>query len=65
MAGYVLKSVSNNVFVETDDMVDNDKVVFIPTNKGFVSTKGEPIFYREFFYDEKKGLEWKKDRKRG
>ena len=58
-----IKSISDSHFTPTGTTPpDKNKPVFIPNAPKPISTKGEYCFYKDYFYDRKRGIEWKRTR---
>lgn len=55
-----LKSVSNSKFTPLGEKVQKRETEFIPSMPKFISTKGEYIFYRDYYFDRKTGFEWQR-----
>ena len=56
-----IKSVSNSQFTPLgENPPDPNKPVFKQISPKPVSTKGEYMFYKDYFYDRKTGFEWKR-----
>lgn len=56
-----LNSVNGNKFTAFNE-TPSKKPVFTPTSPKPVSTKGEYIFYKDYYYDRKTGFEWQRTR---
>ena len=58
-----IKSVSDSKFIPYGEKLpDPNKPVFIPNSPKPISTKGEYMFYKDYYYNRETGFEWQRRR---